>query len=193
MCKSIVTAAGRLLRIVPMGQTAVAVANYLLSLSSAEGIDLTPMKLQKLVYIAHGWHLALRGDPLVTDEYAEAWDYGPVFPSVYYEFRRFGRNPVDGPAADVVLFDDGSTEFITPTIEDAEPLTREVVDRVWQVYKEFDGLQLSDMTHATGTPWYETRLRAKGFRNTAIPNDLIEDHYSELARRNREQKAAEDA
>ena len=41
------------------------IANYFLELSAKK--DISPLKIQKLVYIAHGWHLALYGEPLVQD------------------------------------------------------------------------------------------------------------------------------
>ncbi len=50
------------------------VANYFLKKAAAEGVTLDPMKLQKLVYIAHGWHLGLLGAPLLRSP-IEAWTY----------------------------------------------------------------------------------------------------------------------
>ena len=80
-----------------MGYSAFAVANYFLRLGRDSGEEITPLKIQKLVYIAHGYHLAFtasdnspNGLPLVDDEFAEAWQYGPVFPSLYHHFKRFG-------------------------------------------------------------------------------------------------------
>jgi len=105
-----------------MGHTAKAVANYVLDLSEREGVEITPLKLQKMVYIAHGWHLAIRGQPLVTDEYAEAWDHGPVFPSLYYEIREFGKKPITRRAPDLILYDDGSAKLETPGLEDADQI-----------------------------------------------------------------------
>ena len=61
--------------------SSLAIANEFIRRSlAAPEIELTQMKLQKLVYFAHGWNLvASDGDPLVEDE-VQAWDYGPVFP-----------------------------------------------------------------------------------------------------------------
>ena len=50
---------------------------------------MTQMKLHKLTYIAHGWHLAIFGEPLVADA-AEAWDNGPVFPLMWAWALEFG-------------------------------------------------------------------------------------------------------
>src|SRR5258708_10309168 len=56
---------------------AEAVANYFLEKSWEEGKSVDPLKIQKLVYFANGWHLGLYGSPLI-DEEVRAWTYGPV-------------------------------------------------------------------------------------------------------------------
>ena len=62
--------------------SAKAVANTLLSRSKELGInDITPMKLQKLIYYAHGWLLAFLGTALIK-EGVQAWKYGPVIHTV---------------------------------------------------------------------------------------------------------------
>lgn len=63
-----------------VGYSAKAVANYFLAQYGKHGLN--PLKLQKLVYIAHGWNLAVRNQPLVDNELPEAWEYGPVFASL---------------------------------------------------------------------------------------------------------------
>ena len=37
--------------------SAIAIANYFVDCSKGKS-DLTPMKMQKLIFIAHGWYLA---------------------------------------------------------------------------------------------------------------------------------------
>ena len=41
----------------------------------ARPVNLPQMKFQKLVYMAHGWNLAINNDPLVSNR-IEAWDGG---------------------------------------------------------------------------------------------------------------------
>lgn len=47
------------------------------------------MQIQKLVFTAHGWNLAVNNQPLV-EEPALAWDNGPVFPSIWDHIRDDG-------------------------------------------------------------------------------------------------------
>jgi uncharacterized phage-associated protein len=67
---------------------AIAIANYFIEKSLATGKRLTPMQLVKLVYIAHGWYLARTGKPLLADA-VQAWQFGPVIPTLYHEFKQF--------------------------------------------------------------------------------------------------------
>ena len=67
-----------------------AVANRLLELGRERQLTIDPMKVQKLIYYAHGWHLALTGKPLL-DRSVEAWQYGPVLPDVYRAFQQLRR------------------------------------------------------------------------------------------------------
>lgn len=164
-----------------MGYSAKAIANYFLTKYGRHGIS--PLKLQKLVYIAHGWHMALLdGDLLVDDEYVEAWQYGPVFPSLYHEFKDLGSKRVTRKAEDISFVEsEDDFAFIAPEVPESDDRTRKLLDRIWEVYGKFTGGQLSSLTHAEGTPWSEVRRKNTGMRNVHIPNELIRKHYEEKA------------
>ena len=171
--------------------SSLAVANYFLDLAEKDGVEITPLKVQKLVYIAHGCHLALtatkdnpHGEPLVSDEYAEAWKYGPVFPSLYYEFRNFGGNAITRRAIDIDIIQvDGNSipRIETPNIDSDDIRTRRLLDDVWRVYGKYSGTRLSTVTHAKHSPWDQT-YKEGVVRNTHIPNTLICDYYKDKLR-----------
>ena len=165
-----------------MGYSAKAIANYFLSKYGKHGIS--PLKMQKLVYLAHGWYMAFHDDPLVDDEYAEAWEYGPVFASLYHEFKHRGRLPIIDHATEVSFDHPGST---TPKIKKSDKETPKLLDRIWEVYGNRTGMQLSRITHAPNSPWEKTRKDANGRRNANISDTDIREFYkAELARsRNR--------
>lgn len=137
--------------------------------------EVTQMKLQKLVYLAHGWSLAGVGKPIIADS-IEAWDYGPVIPKLYHALKTYGKHPIRellrwGQDTDFVFDDDGIAH---------EPLETEeqvVIDQVWNTYGRYPAFKLSALTHQEGTPW--TQKFVKG-RNNPIPNELIRDHFTNL-------------
>lgn len=150
------------------------IANYFLDLAAAAGESITPMKLQKLVYYAHGWYAGYTGRPLI-DETVEAWQYGPVIPSLYREFRHFGSGDIKSRATDFGL--SGCTEVPIPADADI----RAFLSNVWKSYGGYTGIALSEMTHAAGTPWDETWSEAPGLRGMDIPFPRIKQWFGEAA------------
>jgi uncharacterized phage-associated protein len=142
------------------------IADYILYLSGRDRRPITPMQLLKLAYISHGWMLGLYGRPL-TWEKAEAWEYGPVLPSIYRDYKRYGGGNINK----VLPF--------APAGFDEEEAS--VLNQVWGAYSHYNGIQLSALTHKRGTPWDITR-RESG-PGAEIPNDLISQHYKILAQR----------
>ena len=141
------------------------VADEFLARGEADCRVIDPMKLQKLVYFAHGWMLGLTGNPLVSEK-AEAWPYGPVFPRLYRAFSEFGADPIATRGRKLRCVDDDRA--------------RAVIDKVWQEYGGFDALTLSAMTHRRGTPWAEARKRVNvpWAERPTIPNDGIRDFFA---------------
>ena len=162
-----------------------AVANYLLAKAEVDQKPLDQLQLQKLVYLAHGWHLGLSGEPLIVQA-VHAWPYGPVIPALYEEFKRFGSGRINGRAQ---YFDPNSGWGIFPPT--LEPYSKAVVDEVWNHYGKLTGAQLITLTHEPGTPWATVtsgRTPAQ-IRDIPIPNELIQHYYHALAKENQAKRA----
>lgn len=151
----------------------IQIANYFLRKSFDSGTEITPMKLIKLVYIAHGWHLAIFDKPLLT-EAVQAWRYGPVIPSIYHTFKKYGTEPIGSLYSTV-----RAGESNTPIITDKD--VQELLDKVWDEYSHKSAYELSNLTHQKGTPWYYTwnEKDGKNERGVHISDKLIETHYLE--------------
>lgn len=162
--------------------SALAIANEFISRAFAEGGKLTPMQIQKLVYLAHGWHLAITGEPLIEGTF-EAWEWGPVNRPLYEALRQFGADPVDRLiqwGEDSPTFD--NSDIGPPAKEILIDREGEIVDRTWKVYGKYEAFQLSALTHTHGTPWeriYEKR------RNREVSNNAIRDYFVDLVKSRR--------
>ena len=166
------------INVCPPSTTAAAAANEFLNLAGEEGVGVDQMKLQKLLFYAHGYNLAIRGAPLFEQDF-EAWPWGPVVRDIYFQTREFGRHPVDKRLREIRRIGPGDLDynFITPTgIEDRE--TRDFVKSVWDAFKGYSGIQLSNATHAPGEPWTIIRDRFGTLDNKpTILNELIADVF----------------
>lgn len=137
------------------------IANYFIQEKSKTD-RLTSMKLIKLVYLAYSWYITLNGkEKPLTDEKAQAWKYGPVFPSLYNVIKKEGKIVVTEP-----LPNNKQETILTSD--------KEFLEKIWGLYGKYDGVQLSAMTHAEGTPWRNVYCRDC---NTVIPDESIIEHY----------------
>lgn len=147
-----------------IGYDARVVANEFLRIAAQSGRRLTNMQLQKLVYIAHGYTLAILHKPLVWQS-VEAWRYGPVIKDLYHSLREYGAGIVTQPIP--IRSSSSLTEthrIIIATVEDA--------------YSRFTGPQLSTMTHKPDTPW--AKVYDPHITSQIIPDPLIEEYYVQL-------------
>lgn len=150
------------------------IANYFLDLANDSGEEISPMKLQKLVYYAHGWYAGYTGRPLI-DESVKAWQYGPAIPSLYDEFKQFGAGSITGKAT---CFE-GMELREVPHPEDVNLC--KFLDNVWASYGRFTELRLSEMSHAPDGPWDQTWKAAAGIRGIDIPFEKIATYFKVAA------------
>ncbi len=163
-----------------MTESPLAIANFFVRKAGETQSDLTPMKLLKLVYIAHGWHLGITSRPLISED-VEAWRYGPVIRSMYKEFKNLG----DGQIRE----SDVSNNCPIRELQRLEPF----LNSIWDKYGCLSGTQLSTLTHEQETPWDITwnKMGGKSSGRSVIPNELIRDHYRTKVDANRRNAAAQ--
>tara|TARA_R110002110_G_scaffold37601_5_gene124047 strand:- start:2838 stop:3344 length:507 start_codon:yes stop_codon:yes gene_type:complete len=161
------------------------IANFFLEKADSAGAPITQLKLLKLVYIAYGWHLALKNDRLF-DEPIEAWQHGPVVPSIYHEFKHFGKRPITARSLEADL--DGDELCLTvPEVPETDASTRFVLEKVWAAYRKFSGWDLRNKTHEEGSPW--EKVFKDGERGIIMDDNDIRDHYIHRIRRYLDQAA----
>lgn len=147
-----------------MEHDAQAVANSLIVRSLKDGNPLTPLQIIKLVYFCHGWMLGLYGRGLIRQQ-IQAWRYGPVIADVYHALKRYRDNPV--------------RDHIDVPTEEFDELESDVIGQVYEKYGGLNGITLSRLTHAPGTPWDQVWSQEE--KNSVIPNILIQEHYASMA------------
>lgn len=151
-------------------------ADYLMAHSASL---LTPLQVIKMVYIAHGYTLALLDEPLVGEP-VEAWRYGPVVPSVYHSAKKYGGSEIDELLYSGIRINDAEgMKTIKRFFDDRiPPQQRAILDGVLEGYGRFTGIELTRMTHGDGTPW--SQYYRPDVMGQQIPNAVIKSHYKEL-------------
>ena len=161
-----------------MRDSALSVANYFVQKSLDGDKNLKPLKLMKLVYIAHGFMLAMLKKSVFDErfDHVEAWRLGPVIPSVYHSFKQYKNKPIEEKA---VVFrwndDDDDVEFDYPMLHDNE--AKIVCDYVWKRYNEYTDNDLVTLLHKKGTPWQVIYEEGK---NNVIPDPYTAIYYEKV-------------
>lgn len=145
------------------------VANAFLYKARQSGAQISHMKLQKLVFFAHAWSLALQGSSVVLER-PEAWTYGPVFDSLYHELKSYGSRPIDNYLVQMNPRS-GQREPLMPDLGDTGFWS--ILNQVWEKYSPLTAIQLSAITHEPGGPWEEARKSQSGW----LDSGRVRDHY----------------
>lgn len=152
--------------------TAIAAANQFLKFAQAEPqFTFDQMKLQKLLFYAHAWHLAYDKGPLFENDF-EAWPWGPVVRDVYMQTKDAGRGRVCNYLTELSWSLPNGPRAVAPDgVEDES--TRDFLRSVWDTMKAYTGIQLSNSTHAPGEPWTLVAQAVGTGSKPMISNDLI--------------------
>lgn len=119
------------------------VADYILSLQEdlEEGDAITNLKLQKLMYYAQGFHLAVFDKPLFPEKIYK-WTHGPVVEDLYHEIKQYGSGPI--PISSDLDFSKFSEKV------------KELLAEIQNVFGQFSAWKLRNMTHQE-PPFLQTR------------------------------------
>lgn len=145
--------------------TADEVADYILRFAHAKGDLITNLKLQKLIYYAQAWYLALYDKPLFQEP-LEAWVHGPVQPALYRRFKKYAWNPIEH---------DTQKPKLSERVE-------EHLSEIMAVFGDYSAYTLERMVHSE-EPWIKARkgLALDEPSTTEIAIEDMKQYYRALS------------
>lgn len=108
------------------------------------GSTITPLKLQKILYYAQGYYLAMYDMPLFNEDF-QAWAHGPVNPKIYNNYKEYGYDSINYPSGKAPRIKDDILDFLY---------------KIWDTFGIYDGKYLEGLTHKE-EPWISARERAR--------------------------------
>lgn len=155
---------------------ALDVANYVLGYYSFEkNINISNLKLQKLLYFLQANHLVMADYPLFVDE-IEAWNFGPVIYNVYRKFMIYGGGSIP------FRLIDKDKEYSLHIHKD----DKEIISEVLEDLQAFSSTILLHFIH-NQKPWKDSYYNPSNIklikRNNewqqirVIPNQLLYDYF----------------
>jgi uncharacterized phage-associated protein len=122
-------------------------ANSILNRAFKENVDLSLMKLQRLLFFVAAEYIKETKQPLLHEAF-RPWAYGPVAITVHDKFQSHRGRPIRVFAKDAA----GIASMVS---ESANPAFAAALDRVWAHGKHLSAVELSRTTHIDGSAWYQ--------------------------------------
>ena len=129
---------------------------FLHPLVEEDGELITNLKLQKLLYYAQGYALAILDRPMFP-ETIEHWTHGPVVPEIYHKYKNYGYSAL--PPVEIDLNKYKSEEI-------------HILQRVRNEKGRYTAWALRNKTHKE-SPWLNTH------NNEEMTKESIEKYFAE--------------
>ncbi|MCI8639686.1 MAG: DUF4065 domain-containing protein [Coprococcus sp.] len=138
------------------------IARYIIERCKENNTPISNLKLQKILYFVQAEFLVTKNQPCFAEE-IEAWDFGPVVPSVYYEYRVFGG---------------ANIPCIGRTVgkRSISARDREILNGIIDECADYSASALVDITHSQ-TPWIKA-YEQDGYNNE-ITIESIKAYFEE--------------
>ena len=149
--------------------------DYVIAYCNVFGFNITPLKLQKILYYIQAWHIVKHDKHQLFDELPQAWVNGPVYRSVYNTYKnRFYRST---PLFMSRVAKDGET-IIEELISNlnVSDIQKDTINIILKHYSSMDEAKLVLMTH-NDLPWNQAR-EGKGEFERCETNISLESMYS---------------
>lgn len=134
-----------------------------LSLAGQNGEALTNLKLQKLLYYAQVWHLAVYKKPLFNDK-IEAWAFGPVIRDIYRVYKNCCFLPIKRASDNKKVLSKQQAAFL---------------NKIYETFMPFTASQLTHMTQLE-EPWLKAYRKDK---IAVISQESMKSFYSEMLKK----------
>lgn len=152
---------------------ALLIARFAINYSNKKEYGISNLKLQKILYFIQAYFLITVNKPCFSDS-IEAWDFGPVVPVVYHEFKQFGSGNI--PKIDSYfmgnIFDVKVKKFDDSSIDDCD---KRNIESVIDEFKDFSATDLVKLTHSQD-PWKNAYVP---FANNVITNESIKEFFND--------------
>ena len=147
---------------ISIGDKINTIVKYILS-----KVEITPLALQKTLYFIQGFSIAFN-NKFIFNNVPEAWIHGPVYPSVYNQYKQFYYN-------DTITYDDNKFN------ENLENKDKQLIDAVLKYLTLYNGTILERITHIE-SPWINAR---NGYEdnercNNPIKLEDIEEYFKNV-------------
>lgn len=150
------------------------VSRYIISYSNKMGYGISNLKLQKILYLVQAYFLIQTNHPCFNEK-IEAWDFGPVVPIAYEEFKKFAG--MDIPTVNSYFVFDENDIWNTKRIEFNEDCInskdKALINKVVDKFSEYSSTDMVKLTQHQ-IPWIDA---INSYQSNEITNKSIFEYF----------------
>lgn len=152
------------------------ICRYIINYSNKQKYYISNLKLQKLLYFVQAFFLMLSDgkEPCFREE-IQAWNFGPVVPKAYQEYKRYGN--MDIPTIVRYYQKDSTSGLLNKFIFDEKCISkndRKKIRDVVDTFRDYSASDLVELTHSQD-PWKDAYIPHV---NNLISNEAILRYFS---------------
>lgn len=160
-----------------MSYNVLDVCRHVINYSNDKNYGISNLKLQKILYLVQAYFLISNDGNPCFNERIEAWEFGPVVPEAYDEYKQYGSGNIPRIKSYFVLnpkdaWNTTRVEFCDNTIL---PEDKQRIDKVVDEFADYSATDLVALTH-NQSPWIDAYVP---YQNNEITLDAIRRYFNE--------------
>ncbi len=152
------------------------VCRYIINYSNDKNYGISNLKLQKILYFVQAYFLACTDEHKPCfEERIEAWDFGPVVPDAYYEYKQYGSADIP-KITSCIRFNPKNiwdSEVVDYNDNIISPKDRENINKTVDKFSDYTATTLVTITHHQA-PWKDAYCQGQ---NNIITHEAIRRYF----------------
>ena len=154
------------------------ICRYIINYSNKQGYGVSNLKLQKLLYFVQAAFLSMtkKHEPCFFEQ-IQAWDFGPVVPEAYHEYKQYGSTNIPTIKSYFEFSSDNSWKSEYHLYDDSfiKSCDKDVINSVVDMFKDYSATALVTLTHKQ-RPWRKAYVPRQ---NNIISIESIKEYFDE--------------
>lgn len=152
------------------------VCRHVINYSNEHDYGISNLKLQKVLYFIQAYFLTNKKDhsPCFYER-IEAWDFGPVVPKAYHEYKQYGSGDIPTVESYILLDTDDIWKIKRVGFKDIiKEGDKQLIDKVIDKFSDYSATDLVSLTHRQ-SPWIDAYVP---YQNNEITINAIREYFN---------------
>lgn len=149
------------------------ICRFVINYSNEKEYGVSNLKLQKLLYFIQAFFL-ITANKKCFSQRIEAWEFGPVVPEAYREYKCFGAADIP-PIIYYYVIEGEALKKLKYNENTIKEYDRNLVSEVIEEFKDYSATDLVRLTHGQD-PWKDAY---QPYENNVITEDALRRYFNE--------------